>query len=164
MADIVKKSGSPKGSLYFHFPEGKEQLASLALADAGRATCEAIRGALFSSEKIKEGIQQVFSMVASELENSGFRAGCPIGTVAAEAPQAPEVMGVVNETFDRWQAVIKERLVRDGLRPRRAERVAEFILALFEGALVLAKARRTADPLMNALGEIERHLRSEGLQ
>ena len=164
MADIVKESGSPKGSLYFHFPEGKEQLASLALADAGKMTCEALQLALFSCKTIKQGIQQVFSTVASELEKSSFRAGCPIGTVAAEAPQAPLVMGVVAATFDSWQTVISERLKRDGLRERRADKFAEFVLALFEGALVLAKARRSAEPLTNALEQIERHLQLEGLK
>src|SRR6266567_576085 len=46
MGDIVSASGSPKGSLFFHFPGGKEELASLAVADAGRATGDAIRSAL----------------------------------------------------------------------------------------------------------------------
>jgi len=46
MGDIVSASGSPKGSLFFHFPGGKEELASLALADAGRATGDANRSAL----------------------------------------------------------------------------------------------------------------------
>ena len=164
IADIVSEGGSPKGSLYFHFPGGKEELASLALADAAKDTCEAIRSALFNSKTIQEGITQVFSMVASELVRSSFRAGCPIGTVAAEAPQVPQVQVAVAESFDNWQSVIKERLVHAGLRSRRAERVAEFILALFEGSLVLAKARRSTQPLENALDEIARHLKDEGWQ
>lgn len=164
MADIVSEGGSPKGSLYFHFPGGKEELASLALADAGQETCDAIRSALFNSKTTQEGVAQVFAMVAAELERSSFRAGCPIGTVAAEAPQVPQVLAAVAESFDNWQSVIKERLVLAGLQSRRAERMAEFILALFEGSLVLAKARRSTKPLENALDEIGRHLRHEGLK
>lgn len=164
VADIVSESGSPKGSLYFHFPGGKEELASLALADAGQNTCDAIRFALFNCKTIREGVAQVFSMVTSELERSSFRAGCPIGTVAAEAPQVPQVLAAACESFEKWQSVIKERLVLAGLQSRRAEQMAEFILALFEGSLVLAKARRSTKPVENALDEIVRHLKHEGLK
>jgi TetR/AcrR family transcriptional repressor of lmrAB and yxaGH operons len=164
IADIVSESGSPKGSLYFHFPGGKEELTSLALIGAGQETCEAIRSALFNSKTIHGGIARVFLMVTSELEKSSFRAGCPIGTVAAEAPQAPRVLGAVAKSFDDWQSVIKERLIHAGLQSRRAESLAEFILALFEGSLVLAKARQSAKPLTNALDEIGRRLKQEGLK
>jgi TetR/AcrR family transcriptional regulator, lmrAB and yxaGH operons repressor len=161
MGDIVSESGSPKGSLYFHFPGGKEELAALALTDAGNATCEAIRSALFGGKTTKAGVEQVFGMIMAELEQSGYRAGCPVGTVAAEAPEAPRVLEAVEGIFESWQAVIKDRLMQGGLRARRADELAEFILALFEGSVVLAKAKKTTLPLKSALREISRQLSLE---
>lgn len=106
-------------------------------------------------------MQLVFALIMAELEQSDFRKGCPIGTVAAEAPDAPKVLEAVDGAFAHWQAVIKDRLVQDGLRPRRADELAEFILALFEGSIVLAKAKKTTQPLKSALREINRHLLRE---
>ncbi|MCK5791817.1 MAG: TetR/AcrR family transcriptional regulator, partial [Ketobacter sp.] len=31
LQQIIKASGAPKGSLYFHFPDGKDQIVALAL-------------------------------------------------------------------------------------------------------------------------------------
>jgi AcrR family transcriptional regulator len=35
--DILTAGGSPRGSLYFHFPKGKEQIGAAALTLAGEA-------------------------------------------------------------------------------------------------------------------------------
>src|SRR5258708_19735339 len=35
--DILAASGSPRGSLYFHFPKGKEEIGEAALTLAGEA-------------------------------------------------------------------------------------------------------------------------------
>ena len=40
--EIVSRSGAPKGSLYFHFPGGKEELAAAAMERTG----EELRGAI----------------------------------------------------------------------------------------------------------------------
>lgn len=99
----------------------------------------------------------------SSNEKAG-NAGYPIGTDATEAPQAPQVLATVAATFDNWQSVIKERLVQASLQSRRAEALSEFMLGLFEGSLVLARVRRSQKPFANALSEIGRHLKQEGLK
>src|SRR3954468_4070961 len=48
LSEIVARSGAPRGSLYFHFPGGKEELAVAALTRAGeqlQAGIEAMLGA-----------------------------------------------------------------------------------------------------------------------
>jgi TetR/AcrR family transcriptional repressor of lmrAB and yxaGH operons len=37
--DILAAGGSPRGSLYFHFPGGKEQIGEAALTLAGEGPC-----------------------------------------------------------------------------------------------------------------------------
>jgi len=164
MADVVAESGAPKGSLYFHFPGGKEELFAAAIAHAGGETCDGMKAVLDANENAQRGLDAIWGFLASELESSDFRAGCPIGTVAAEAPDAPQVRDGVARVFSDWHAVIKARLVRAGLRPRRASELAEFFLAVVEGAIVLAKARKSTAPLENAKREIARVLRHEGVE
>src|SRR5258708_13218143 len=35
VSDVVRESGAPRGSTYFHFPGGKQELARAAIARAG---------------------------------------------------------------------------------------------------------------------------------
>ena len=42
LQQILRESGAPKGSLYHHFPGGKEQLAAEAVTLSGRRVAQAI--------------------------------------------------------------------------------------------------------------------------
>jgi TetR/AcrR family transcriptional regulator, lmrAB and yxaGH operons repressor len=162
--DIVAASGSPKGSLYFHFPGGKEELAALALSHAGREVCEVIKRAFSSSRSMEQGLKEVLALFIAGLERSEFRAGCPVGTVAAEAPDSKRIAEAVAMAFQQWQALLRERLLQAGLPSRRADELAEFILAAFEGGVLLAKATKGTKPLHTTLREILHLLRLENVR
>lgn len=164
MGDIVSASGSPKGSLYFHFPGGKEELAAIALSKAGNDVCELLQQAFSSNKTMELGLKSVFALFLEGLERSGFRAGCPVGTVAAEAPDSRQVAEAVEAVFQQWHVIVKDRLVQAGLRTRRADELAEFILATFEGGVLLAKATKATKPLETTLREILHLLRIEGVR
>ncbi|CAN5401356.1 TetR/AcrR family transcriptional regulator [soil metagenome] len=163
IADVVAASGAPKGSLYFLFPGGKEQLVAEALARSGAQTCMLMKAALDGEKSARAGLDVIVEFLGAELESSGFRVGCPVGTVAAEAPEAPMVRDQVEHAIVLWHDAVKERLVAAGAKPRRADDLAELFLAIVEGAIVLAKARRTLRPLEVARKEIARLLQTEGL-
>jgi TetR/AcrR family transcriptional repressor of lmrAB and yxaGH operons len=161
MADIVAESGAPKGSLYFHFPGGKEELVAAAIAHAGGTMCDAMSAALASAKTAREGLEMVVGFLSMELAASDFRAGCPVGNIAAEAPDAPVVRDRIADAFAGWHAVVKARLERAGARARRADELASFFLVIVEGAILMAKAQRSLAPLENATREIARVLRNE---
>ena len=163
IADVVAASNAPKGSLYFLFPGGKEQLVAEALERTGRETCELMSLALASNKRLRGALDAILDFLGAELEQSDYRVGCPVGTVAAEAPDAPKVRDEIGHAFGRWHEVVKARLVAAGAKSRRADELAELFLAIAEGAIVLAKARRTKRPLDVARKEIARLLDHEGL-
>ena len=41
-SDVVRESGAPRGSIYFHFPGGKEELAGAATEAAGDEIVELV--------------------------------------------------------------------------------------------------------------------------
>lgn len=67
---IIKESGTPKGSLYYYFPDGKEQLVAEAVEEHGQALVGRIQGALEDAKDPAEVIQQIFVKLAEKLDQS----------------------------------------------------------------------------------------------
>jgi TetR/AcrR family transcriptional repressor of lmrAB and yxaGH operons len=155
VSEIVACSGAPRGSLYFHFPGGKEELAVAAMTSAGEQLRGAIVWLLSSTEELSTGIGQLIEALAAGLERSGYEEGCPIATVTLEAAVGSEaIRAAADQVFGSWLAAISQRLQTTGVAPDRAERRATLVLAAIEGALILARARRSLEPLLAVRAEL----------
>ncbi len=153
--EIVARSGAPKGSLYFHFPGGKQELALAAMERAGARLQRAIAAILDSSEDLAGGLAALVDSLAAGLESSGYRDGCPIATVTLEAASDSEAIRAgAAEVFSSWLQVLERRLLAAGLSAEDAARRAQFVLAAIEGALILARARRDLGPLQAVREEL----------
>src|SRR5450631_4303390 len=87
---ILAESGAPKGSLYYYFPQGKEELTSAAVERSGRITSERIRNVLAETEDAVEAIQSFVQAIAYHIEASNFSAGGPLAIVAMETVNSSE--------------------------------------------------------------------------
>lgn len=146
--EIVARSGAPKGSLYFHFPGGKEELAVAAMARAGDRLRRAIEAIVGSTDDPGEAVGRLVDALAAGLKSSGFQEGCPIATITLEAATGSEpVRATADAVFTSWVDVLRSRLVAAGLSAPDAERRALVVLAAVEGALILARARADLTPL-----------------
>lgn len=148
LSRILAESGAPRGSLYFHFPDGKPGLVLEAMRAGIEATSRALEDCLAAGEGPAEGIRAFFRAAGDQMERSDYAFGCPVAPVVLDAPSwATELARICRETFDRWQAAYREALTEAGVEAHRAERLATAILAGIEGALLLARARRSREPL-----------------
>jgi TetR/AcrR family transcriptional repressor of lmrAB and yxaGH operons len=146
--EIVALSGAPKGSLYFHFPGGKEELAVAAMTRSGEQLAGAIEAALGSSEDLGEGLGRLIDALAEGLRSSGYADGCPIATVALEGSSESEaVRAAAAGAFDAWLGAMSTRMLAAGMDEDTAARRALLALSAIEGALILARARRDLAPL-----------------
>jgi TetR/AcrR family transcriptional regulator, lmrAB and yxaGH operons repressor len=159
--DIVAMSRSPKGSLYYYFPGGKEEMAVAALRHSGDEWFEAMRASFAESTTVQGGLHMLIEDVQGMLATFDYGAGCAVGILAAEAPKSRVLGRTVTAIFDQWEGGLRDRLVKAGVTGKRAAELAAFLLAVVEGALLLSKARRSCAPLDNAMTEIARLLRNE---
>lgn len=153
--EIVARSGAPKGSLYFHFPGGKEQLALAAMERTGEQLRAAIVGLMASTGGLADGLGALIDALGAGLEASGYRDGCPIATVTLEAAAGSEAVRVTAAgVFSSWLEALEQRLRADGLLADAAARRALMVLSAIEGALIIARARRDLEPLRAIKAEL----------
>lgn len=150
---VLAEGGLPKGSLYFHFPGGKEQLAAEAVALAAGELCDWVSEILESAPDAMAGLDTVVTRLAEHLVASDFSRGCPIGTVAPDGGDT--VREACVSAFAAWQGVVRDFLARQGIPD--ADDVATTLLAALEGAQLLARTRRDTAPLF-AVGTTMRTL------
>lgn len=82
---------APRGSFYFRFPDGKEQLVAEALPRAAAATGAAITAALDDhAAGLPERVEQLVLDIADDLVADNYQLGCAVGVTALEvAPPHP---------------------------------------------------------------------------
>lgn len=141
---VLAESGAPKGSLYFHFPQGKEQLAAEAVALAGGemgARMASVVGAAGGAEAAVLGVGE---LLAQGLRESGFRDGCPVATVALEqAGGEGPISDVCQVTYDAWLSGLADAFRGWGAADEdEATELAELVMSSLQGALLLAQVRR----------------------
>lgn len=142
-SEVLEFTGAPRGSVYHHFPGGKEQLvkAALDLATAQMGKYFAPReGAL--PEEVTELFLRIWRSI---LVRSQFQAGCAVVavTVAADSPALLEYAASI---FRAWRARLARFLVAGGLSREDAARFAATLIAASEGAVVLSRGEQSLEP------------------
>ncbi len=149
LAQIVAESGAPKGSLYFHFPGGKEALALAAVEAAGARFGVSIEQVLKTNPDPRDALSALSAMLGHWMEKSRFSEGCPITTVCLElVPHNEPVTVITNVIFTSWQQHWRGHLVHAGFADDEASTVATTIVAALEGAFILARAEQSTRPFV----------------
>ena len=146
LADIVATSGAPRGSLYFHFPGGKDELARAALEASGVEWRARMEAAIATTPDVGGAIDAIVGLLADDLVASDYEHGCPVAAVALEST-SPAVRAAVADHYTAWQTDIAARLVTLGIARPVAAQLATVALASIEGALLLAKVAHDRTPL-----------------
>jgi len=148
---IIKESGAPKGSLYYYFPEGKQELVAAAIARAGEQLSDRIQQGLASREHPAEAVRHLTDTIASTIEASGYQAGGPLTMVAMETASSSErINQACQQAFSQMQQPFQRKLEEDGMPPDQAAKLAEFITSVIEGATILSRTFHSGDPLRHA--------------
>jgi TetR/AcrR family transcriptional repressor of lmrAB and yxaGH operons len=152
--EVLARSGAPRGSVYYHFPEGRNQILTEALQYAGEAITEVIdeaapKGGLFL-------VRQFVEFWEDLLVESDFTAGCPVVAAAiGSADDEPQLTTVAGTIFRRWRDALTRAFVSDGFDEPCAASLAIMCIASLEGAVVLCRSTRSVDPLRAVTDEVE---------
>jgi AcrR family transcriptional regulator len=158
LKEITASGSAPWGSLYHFFPGGKEELGAEAITHSGRRYLK-LYDLVYerAGQDPVRAIRDFFQLSIDALEASAFADGCPIATVALEVASTSEPLRhACQEVFTSWQRVIAGFLTRSGATPGEAADLATYVLAAFEGAIVLSRTGHDTTPLRVTAGIVAR--------
>jgi TetR/AcrR family transcriptional repressor of lmrAB and yxaGH operons len=137
---VVTEGGAPKGSLYFHFPRGKEQLAAEAVVAGGASLSARMAKVVAGATSAGAAVAALGRFFAARLAESDYTAGCPVATIALEASSSADIRMACDGAYGEWLAGLTALLGRHGVPS--PESAAQLVLSAVEGALLLARVRR----------------------
>ena len=147
---ILKESGAPKGSLYYHFPDGKEQLAVEAVNRMAAEIEEDIMLAMNQYDHAVEALQFHITKIANHFDGNDLLEGLPIGLLAAETSLMSEPLRkACKAAFEGWEKLYYEKMIEDGFSQEKAYRLSLLINSMIEGAITRSLTNLNGQPLLN---------------
>jgi TetR/AcrR family transcriptional repressor of lmrAB and yxaGH operons len=135
---ILDAAGVKAGSLYHHFPQGKQELAATVVDTVGGDMERLLRQLLAGDTPVAMMVASWFDVLAAGLA-ADHRDGCPVEPIATEAVHASELVRRASaRAFDSWCTALADRLRADGWGDD-ADGAASAVVSLIEGALVLSR-------------------------
>ena len=142
-SEVLELTGAPRGSVYHHFPEGKDQLIGAALDLTGARVLAALdRQAGARAEAITAFF---IGLWRSVLNQAHFASGCAVLAVTV-ATDSPALLQHTAAVFRAWRGRLAELLTQGGLAPPLAAQFAATLVAACEGAVVLSRAEQSTEP------------------
>jgi TetR/AcrR family transcriptional regulator, lmrAB and yxaGH operons repressor len=147
---ILEAADVKAGSLYHHFPAGKQELAAAVVDSVGGGIEKRLRQMLDSGLPVSDIVDGWIDLLAAGLATDQ-RDGCPIEPIATESVNASRpVRDASARAFGGWCLAVADRLRVDGWPSADADQTALAVIALIEGALILSRIAGDAAALDSA--------------
>lgn len=144
LVEVTKACRAPRGSIYHHFPGGKDELVAEALKLADAFACRMINE---SGEKAGSPSELFFGLaeiLARWMMATQFNGGCPVTAVTLAGPPEGGILeSACRQAYENWKTRIAAHLKRLGAPDKSAEKLAHVSVIGFEGALILSRAERS---------------------
>lgn len=151
LSEVIEATGAPRGSIYHHFPGGKDELIAAAVDLTGQRYDEWMaRFVGATPEMIVGGFIQIWRHT---LLRSDLKAGCPVLAVTVST-NVEEIVDHARDVFRSSRRQLAALLADAGIQADAASAFATIAVAAAEGAVVLARADRDIEPFETVAANI----------
>lgn len=140
---VLAESGAPRGSIYHHFPGGKDEMVAAAIG----ATEQNVIALLDfpPGTTVRQVVESFLGAWRVLLTAADFHAGCALVAVTVAA-DTDEVRERAAQAFGTWRTALAAALRKAGMDTPVAESTAALLLSACEGAVVMSRAERDLGP------------------
>jgi TetR/AcrR family transcriptional repressor of lmrAB and yxaGH operons len=140
-AEVLELTGAPRGSVYHHFPNGKDEMVTAALDAVSAGTLKRLGELDRTPVAITGGFLALWSDL---LDRAKLTAGCAV--VAVTVAAAGDLLDHAGAIFSRWTSHLAGLLAEAGVAPDDAVDFATLLISASEGAVIMSRAQRAREP------------------
>jgi len=145
-----------RGALHHHFPTGKHLIEAVLKERIAVEVDQTWARAVREAPDAMTGILSVFTLVADALDAQGSVSGCPLGNIAPELSRSDEELrALIGSEYRKWREAIVAKLRMEERIMTDTEGFAVMVVALFRGAMSLAKVEQNGQPLRHCAARLQ---------
>ncbi len=146
--EIIKECNITKGSLYHHFPNGKEELLIACLQSMDEAITTDIVEIFNRHSNTLDAIQGTIDKLVTNFEREGTVAGYTFSSLVSDMASLSEpVRNACSSLYEKIIGIVSNKLVADGFSQETANSIALTMTASIEGGILLCLTQKASDPL-----------------
>ncbi|MBE9048142.1 TetR/AcrR family transcriptional regulator [Pleurocapsales cyanobacterium LEGE 10410] len=152
---LAKATGLGKASLYHHFPQGKEGMATAVMNYIANSFSQAVLQPLNNSDKPDKKIHQMCRGL-KEFYNDG-KNNCFLAIMSFG--EAQSLFGeLVKQQLQLWLDTLEKVLIEAGIEPEQAELRSQAAIMEIQGALILVRILNDTAPFERAIANLPEKL------
>ncbi|RDW16102.1 TetR/AcrR family transcriptional regulator [Oceanobacillus arenosus] len=147
--EIIRKCNISKGSLYHHFPNGKEELLIACLGSLSDTITLDIEFIFSQYPTAQEAAIAMIDKIIMKYETEGTITGYTFTSIVSEMGSLSDaVRNACTNLYTRIEGIYASKLVAEGISIEEANSKALMMTATIEGGIMLCLTKRTSEPLI----------------
>ncbi|MEV4152763.1 TetR/AcrR family transcriptional regulator [Nocardia salmonicida] len=150
LKQISSTAKAPFGSIYHHFPGGKESISVEVIRREGVRYGDFV-GTQLADADPATAIPQLFENAGRLMESQDYSEACSIETIALEVASTNERLRIeAAEVFQDWLTRLAQWFGQLDITEQQSRALAMSTLTALEGAFVLCRTLRSIEPIIVA--------------
>jgi AcrR family transcriptional regulator len=154
LKEILAAADLPKGSLYYHFPGGKVELADAATRWAGDWVAHMLGQCFETATCFEEGGVKTCETLAATAEHHNSVPACPVVSILQAAPSEPALRKTAEDIHNTWTAGLVRQAERFGVPDPHGAALS--LHMRLQGAWILAYAQQSGAPFHQLAAELRK--------
>ncbi|WP_231589492.1 TetR/AcrR family transcriptional regulator [Bacillus sp. FJAT-27916] len=158
--ELLRECSITKGSLYHHFPNGKEELLIACLHSLNESITSQIEDIFAQHTSALVAVTAMIDMLIAQYEETGAITGFTVSSMVSEmASLSDPVREACAQLYENLQVIYSQKLMAEGFTETAAQTTAVSLSAIIEGGMMLCLAQKSAEPLRIVANMITKMLR-----
>ena len=149
---IIRESGTSKGSFYYHFPNGKEDVVVEVLRGGYAKSVGGTQAILAQYDDLKEAFSHLLNLMIADIDNGHAEdlIFSNLSVIAIEASNdSPVVVEECAKIYEALRKVFSDKVYSSGFYTEEVARYLGVMLqTTFGGAIVASFSSKTSDALV----------------